>query len=203
MTPTLRRFVPSVIIAGAGVFVPAGSAHACSCGELTIDEAFAAADAVFVGSLTEVRRSPATSTDAPARFIFDVDRVLLGDVYETQSIVSPVSGSSCGIEVQMNTSSIIFARSDEQGFDLGLVDGEYSSTLCDGNVPAASASVAALGDGMSPLAGSSPIGSDVSPAATLVRYRFVLIGAVVGLAAILFTARRRRTEQRPVGEAGS
>lgn len=199
----MRSLAAGVLIGLAVVALPASAVHACSCAELTIDDAFGRADAVFIGELTEVRRSPLTSTDAPARYIFDVDRVLLGDVYEIQSIVSPVSGASCGIELPMNTRSIVFARSDEQGFDLGLVDGEYSSTLCDGNVPAVPANIAMLGDGMPPLVGSSPIGSDSSPAATLVRYRFVLIGAVAGLAGILFTARRRRTEQRAVGETGS
>lgn len=202
MTAVMRVLATGLIVGVTAVALPASAAQACSCGELTIDEAFEQADAAFVGELIEIRRSAMTSTDAPTRFIFDVTSVLQGDVYKTQSIVSPASGASCGLDLPMDTAVIVYGRDDAHDLDGAMLEGEYFSTLCDGNAPLAPASVAFLG-GVPPLAGSSPIGADASVVATSPWTGIAALAAAGGLAAVYFIARRRRTKQRAVGESGS
>jgi hypothetical protein len=126
----------AVLVAAIAVFVgPAAQpAHACSCAELWSDEeAFAWADAVFLGELVDYEPPPPrdvmSSTD-PATWTFAVTEVYKGDVAATQEIVSSVSGASCGLEIPHTGDFYVFARTDNPMVEAG--DGQLVADLCGG-----------------------------------------------------------------------
>jgi hypothetical protein len=125
----------AVFVAAIAVFVgPAAQpAHACSCVGWSDEEAFAWADAVFLGELVDYEAPPQrdvmSSTD-PATWTFMVTEVYKGDVAATQEIVSAVSGASCGLEIPHTGDFYVFARSENPMVEAG--DGQLVADLCGG-----------------------------------------------------------------------
>jgi len=184
----MRGAVTVVLVTTAMVVAPpfsSGSVSACSCAGLNDDEAFAAADVVFAGRLVAVRvpDGPMISSDDPARFVFEVDSVLKGDAFETQSVVSARDGASCGLELQTGVDSVVFART-ESSYD--LADGELDSSLCSGSRTGAAPE--GLGTPAAPSSGSSAIGSGSSAIGSFDddnNNMDIIVGAVITLAAIV------------------
>lgn len=169
----------AVLLASVVAVAPplsSGPVSACSCSGLTDDEAFAAADVVFVGRLVEVQKpdGPMMSSDDPARFVFDVDSVFKGNAFETQSVVSARDGASCGLELRAGVDSVVFART-ESSYD--LAGGELDSNLCSGSRTGSASE--GFGTSMEPEPGSSSIGSFDDNTVELI------VGAVITLAAIV------------------
>jgi hypothetical protein len=189
----LRRVVVVALLAMVLVVAPplaAGPVSACSCAGLTDAEAFATADVVFAGRLVEVRvpDGPMISSDDPARFVFEVDTVLKGEAFETQSVVSARDGASCGLELPAGVDVVVFART-QSAYE--LADGELDSSLCSGSrvgeVPAG------LGDPAAPQAGSSAIGSfDDNRLELVVGAVIVLAAAGLAIAGVVLGRRSRR-----------
>lgn len=200
----ILRFVTGIglVVCGAiGFVVHAEPAAACSCMAASDAAAFDGSAAVFTATSAD-RREPSrgrtwSSTD-PVRIVFDVDRVYKGRVHATQSIVTAMSGASCGMELYGSGPYLVFAYQDPT--DDGILDGEFASSLCSGNrtVTAADPVPASFGVGRPPLAGASPIGGksssfpglspDSSP------WRWVAVGGgvvVVALGALVIVRRRR------------
>lgn len=91
----------TVLIAAALVLVlPAAPALACSCIEMTEDQALEGAAAVFTGTLVEYRPPPTVSSSMdPATWVFHVHEVHKGSVDRPrQEVTSPVSSASCGLD---------------------------------------------------------------------------------------------------------
>lgn len=188
---------------GFALAATAQPASACSCATLGDDAAFADADAVFSGVLAEVR-TPAgerfNSSD-PERFIFDVDRVYKGEVFERQSVVTAREGASCGLELSIQAGRIlVFGRRDGD-FIVQADDGELAANLCNGTRPVLASNPVPFGAGALPRAGSSPIGVGPARSAPAVRaptdwssttWLVVLVGGtlVVSLGARLLVRRR-------------
>jgi hypothetical protein len=130
---SLTTLLLAALMSGGGLVV-ASPAAACSCAEATLAQHFAAADAVFTGSLVsrDVRRLDrwTQSSADPALLVFDVEAVFKGDVHEQQGIVSAADSSSCGLDVKGDTAYIVFASRGE-----GLADGQYRAGLCNGTMP--------------------------------------------------------------------
>ncbi len=177
-------------------------ASACSCGPVTDDEAFDHADAVFIATLQEVRLPDdivTFSSADPARFVFVVSTVFKGEVFEQQSVVTARDGASCGLEIGVGQTVLVFARADiDPGVDGGaeLAAGELSSNLCSGTRTLAGAPVPdSFGEGTGPVAGSSGVGDggrwylDAD-----VWWGAALVAAMIGLAiAGIFMGRRARS----------
>lgn len=160
----------AVVALAATVLVLAATARpasACSCATARGDDAgaFARADAVFSGVLTEVR-TPAGdqySSADPQRFIFEVDRVYKGDVFARQSVVTARGGASCGLEVSPGVGAIlVFGRAGRDQW-IKSDEGEVVADLCGGTRYFIDPVPASFGEGALPQAGSSPIGD--APAA--------------------------------------
>jgi len=153
------------------------------------DEAFAAADVVFTGRLVAVRvpDGPMISSDDPARFVFDVDSVLKGDAFETQSVVSARDGASCGLELQTGVDSVVFART-ESSYD--LAGGELDSSLCSGSRTGAAPE--GLGTPNAPSPGSSTIGSFDDNMDIIVGAVITLAAIVLAIAGVVLGRRSRR-----------
>ena len=138
----------------------AGPVAACSCGPLTDDEALAQADVVFVGTLQEIRVPDNVitwSSDDPVRFVFAVTAAYKGEPFEQQSVVTARDGGSCGLEISVGQTAVVFALSGGPG----LQDGEVSSNLCSGTRSLDGAPIPdSFGDPDAPAPGASAIGSD-------------------------------------------
>lgn len=179
----------SVVTVGAPPF-SSGSVSACNCVGLNDAQAFAAADVVFTGRLVEVRvpEGPMISSDDPARFVFDVDSVLKGDAFETQSIVSARDGASCGLQLQTGVDSVVFARTESS---YNLADGELDSSLCSGSRTGAASE--GLGTPAGPSSGSSAIDSfDDNTVDIIVGAMITLATIVLAIAGVVLGRRSRR-----------
>ena len=179
-------------------------ASACSCATAPGDDegAFARADAVFSGVLTEVRTPAGQHSSAdPERFIFEVGRVYKGQVFARQSVVTAREGGSCGLEVSSGVGAIlVYARSDTDG-RVTADEGELVADLCGGTRYFIDPVPASFGVGTSPLPGSSPIGVGPAGSAEAVgapsgwsstTWLMVLVGGtlVVSLGARMLVRRR-------------
>lgn len=133
----LRSLVATVVVAlGVTVvsFGAAPSAGACSCAASSDEEAMERADSVFSGTLVEVigpPRGELGSSRDPERFVFDVEDVFKGEVTSTQTVVTPRSGASCGLELVGPGPFVVFAFDDSQ-LTSGAEEGELYSHLCSG-----------------------------------------------------------------------
>jgi hypothetical protein len=120
----------------------APAASACSCVGGTTQRFFADADAVFTGRLVS-REEPATVTSSadPALHVFAVDTVYKGTVHQSQGVLSPVSGATCGLELTGDGPFVVFAT---RSADLGggefatMAEDQYAAFLCGGTGPVTS-----------------------------------------------------------------
>jgi hypothetical protein len=134
--------VVTMVVPVVSVAVEAAPAQACSCVGLSDAEAFASADAVFVGRLIgyEAPRAPTTSSLDPAVWTFKVREVYKGKVSRKQEVVSAVSGASCGLEIPKHGKFLVFGKATSSNrFEPRPADGQLQASLCGGT--------RALGDG--------------------------------------------------------
>ncbi|CAB4561164.1 unannotated protein [freshwater metagenome] len=194
---------PLVLAVLAGGLVAVGpqqvsTAHACSCMNPLemLDEMMASSDAVFVGTVVEIRRPEiAMSSMAESRFVFEVEQVFQGSVRELQSIVTASDGASCGIELSRGATALVFAR--EKGFDVTPDAGEFESSLCGVVAEPSAAALAPLGEGRAPTPGASPIGADDGIASTVARNWLWMVVVLVGVAFVSFRLTRRSIRSTP------
>lgn len=171
--------------------VPLQGAFACSCAQLTIDEAATSAHAVFTGTVVDeqpVGRGTgpvgAIAATAPmpglgGQFIYTVavDGVVKGDVGEQASVLGGGDGASCGMSFAVGERWLLFTMWD------GTV---HSTSLCSGNMP--------LGvDEKPPLPVSAPLeGGDVTQPPTEIPWTAVaLLGSIAVVAGVSVFAFRR------------
>jgi hypothetical protein len=124
----------AVLVLSAVLHVASASpAGACSCVGFTDDEAFARADAVFVGDVSDYSApdSPTGSTD-PALWTFSVTDVYKGDIAARQVVASAVSGASCGLEIPHEGRVLVFARREPQVLEPRVDGVSLYAGLCDG-----------------------------------------------------------------------
>lgn len=124
-----------------------GSACACSCVEQTDAEAFEAAAAVFIGTLTGVDEAGLGNDRVTLEF--EVDAVYKGDIAEVQGVRTAGSEASCGWEPTEGERYLVFASSGDGELATGLCSG---SRLDEAAAPAFAADPAAPADGESGLA---------------------------------------------------
>ena len=90
------------VLFAALLVLPSAPAWACSCVQMTPAQATEVADVVLRGTLTEIempsRVQLLQSSQAPARYTFDVAEVYKGQARETTEVRSVTSSASCGIE---------------------------------------------------------------------------------------------------------
>lgn len=208
--PRHRRFLSLWVTTGVvigvlgavfGVGGP-GVARACSCVGFTDDEAFEAADVVFVGNVVDVDDPGMVGSSlAPKRYTVEVSEVYKGEASERQDVVTAVEGASCGADLG-GGSWLIFGRAVVDGQE--SVDGEpdarpgdVRTSLCSGN--------RAIGVGVVPATFGSPRAPVASPETTLptdsptsdknsTAGLLVLIGvvAIVGTGALVLTLKYRK-----------
>src|SRR5688500_2784024 len=112
----------AVLLAGA----PAASAAACDCGPTALDEAFAAAHAVFVGA---IRQRPAANAPYPRGYVFEVERAWKG-VRAGERVTLWEFGSTCDSLAAHRESPranryVVFAQMGREGAEAGRLHGDY------------------------------------------------------------------------------
>ena len=171
--------------------LPVRQALACSCAEMTIDEAAAMAHAVFTGTVVDEQQvgretgpvgaiaatAPMPGMGGQFVYTFDVDGVVKGDVGKQASVLGGGDGGSCGMSFAVGQRWLLFTMWD------GTV---HSTSLCSGNIPLGA-------DEAPPLPLSAPIdGADVTQPPTEVPWTAVaLLGAVAMVAGVSAFAFRR------------
>jgi hypothetical protein len=132
-------------------------ARACSCGELTDEEAFQGATAVFLGTVRSVSAAevPTTRYGPLLEVTLDVARVWKGEVSRTQAVVTPNSGATCGVTFHAGRTYLVYVTRNASGFWASLCSGTRATDQA--------ADELGLGPGSAPLeprghAGSSPPG---------------------------------------------
>lgn len=178
-------------------------AHACSCAAQTLDEAYARADAVFVGSLVETRVESGErfSSMDPEWFVFEVDAVYKGDVRARQAVVTARDGASCGLEIAGPGPFLVFAYAGGLGGAPPRAEGELSSSLCSGTGPLMSRTVpSSFGAAMPPREGTAsatptpeaPVRSGATSDAPIALLLAGGVAVVLGLGAVALRMRRAR-----------
>ena len=203
----LRVSVCGVVLA-AVLVVNAPSASACSCVPTSDAEAFARADVVFAGELVEVIPPPPAeiqSSADPEQFVFDIDLAYKGEVRSRETVITPMSGASCGLELSGRGPFLVFASTEPRGMVTEAEEGLLFSDLCSGSRALSDGAVpGAFGAGEPPQLSGSPAADvhdaldeaptagpedEASPVPALVvaGLLLALVGAGVGL-----LVRRRR-----------
>ena len=194
-----------VVIGALGVLLGLGGsgvAQACSCVGFTDDEAFDAADVVFVGSVVGVDDPGMVGSSLdPKRYTVQVSEVYKGEASERQDVVTAVEGASCGADLGGGP-WLVFGRAvvDGQESTEGEPDartGDVRTSLCSGNrAVGVSVVPASFGSARAPVVApdttlptDAPTSGKNSTAGLL-----VLIGVVVivGTGAIVLTLKYRK-----------
>ena len=136
------RSVFALAVFASTLLVGTGTASACSCAAATDAELVDAVDVIFRGTvinyefIEDADGDGEWSSGDPATFTFAVDEVFKGTATETQRVLSPVSGASCGLEIAHEGEFIVLAQS-ALWEGPSLAEGELAAYLCDGTRPAA------------------------------------------------------------------
>lgn len=184
------KFLIALAMAVGLAILPVRQAFACSCMEMTVDEAAAAAHAVFTGTVIDEQplgrqtgpmgaiaaTAPMPGGMGAVMYTFQVDGVVKGDVGKQASVLGGGDGASCGMSFALGERWMLFTMWD------GTV---HSTSLCSGNVPLDA-------DEDPPLPVSAPEGGDISQPPTEIPWTAVaLLGAVILVAGVSAFAFRR------------
>lgn len=197
MTRSIATASLFALIAGLTLVFTASPAGACSCATADNPTAFADADAVFVGTPTEIfdaRGGPSTN---PEVVIIEVDEVYKGDVIEQQGVVTRALGASCGYEFEVGVPVVVFGSLDRPFDD--MEDGFYGVELCDGTRPLAEATLDFGTPAQLPNLGEPPDTATIqaqlgNPRPSLLPEALIFVGVLVGILGLAsaFTLRDRR-----------
>jgi hypothetical protein len=139
--------------------VPVSSARACSCALVLTADSVANADVVLRGTIITKDDPGGGSSGRTVTYAVSVDRVYKGAAARTTYIRSAAEGGSCGIEVGIGMTYLLFARQQ---------DDDLVSGLCDGTTPASQKATAELvaltGAGSEPVPAIPPA-ADPAPQA--------------------------------------
>jgi hypothetical protein len=179
---------------------------ACSCSQVSDQEAMAQSDAVFVGVVERAPTIPTTgtwsSTD-PGVWRFAVESVHKGTVAPDQEVVSALSGASCGLELPEQGRVVVFARTEPraEALEQAVAGATLYADLCGGSRALAGPPPAELGVPYEPVVDAGPaIGLEPVSATRHQSQAMgpILIGvgagaALVAVAIALVVSRRRPT----------
>jgi hypothetical protein len=134
-----------------GALVEPEPAFACECSPITPSRAARQADAIFRGTVTQLKDVD-RGEDARTDIRFEVDAVYKGTVYREQVVASPQDGAACGLTPRLGSTWVIYAIEGIQGSGDEAVYRLITDT-CRGNLPTGSPPV--LGRAHDPIPGAS------------------------------------------------
>ena len=184
------KLLLAIAMAVGLAILPVQRAFACSCAEMTIDEAAAMAHAVFTGTVVEEQpvgretgpmgamaaTAPMPGGMAQVLYTFAVDGVVKGDVGKQASVLGGGDGASCGMSFAMGERWMLFTMWD------GTI---HSTSLCSGNIPLGA-------DEDPPLPLSAPVdGEDLAQPTEIPWTAVILLGAIAVVIGVSVVAFRR------------
>ncbi|WP_188189816.1 hypothetical protein [Nonomuraea sp. SYSU D8015] len=133
---TLRLLALLALVASVLVSTST-AAHACSCSDLTPAKAMGYADAVFTGTVAEVRARAADAFGAsrPIVYTFRADTVYKGAAAAEFTVATNPDSASCEYAFEKGARYLVFADSDLSGLVEKVPGVSLASSLCAGNVP--------------------------------------------------------------------
>lgn len=172
------RILTALAVAAAMLAVPIATVQACSCMAFTVQEAVAAADIAFVGTLTRTSATPDPSDMEPITWRFAVERANREVSGGAIDISAPAdSGANCGVSFGIGERWLVLAS---------RIEGSLTSSSCSGNVPMSAAEpqvTAFIEQAMAPVSTPPPVApAEAAPPATSLPLIPIGIGiAVVAL----------------------
>ena len=125
----LRRFLSVAVFATlVTLAAPTARVFACSCMQMTPQQALANADIAFVGvvaAINDPNSGPLVGSGDSLVYTFAVESTLKGDPAVTMDLLSSRSSASCGMEFAAAQRWRVFAYADEAG--------QLQTGLCSGN----------------------------------------------------------------------
>ncbi len=190
----LGVLITSMVVAGATLF-HAGPANACSCARPDLDRALEGAAAVFVGTAVgryEIGYAEGEEDgpwQAPVRWQFEVDMVMVGDVPELVEVGTGYGDADCGVDFARTGRVGIVASRDGVGLTTSSCSGVWSPDVLE----------AATGPGSPPAA----VPDQADPASGVPSWFLPALGALVAIGlTMIAVGRRRRLPQRDGWRAG-
>jgi len=186
----VSRILTALAVASALLAVPIATVNACSCVGFTVQEAVAAADIAFVGTLTATSAEPDPNSMEPITWRFDVERANREVSGAKIDISAPVdSGANCGVSFGIGERWLVLAS---------RIEGSLTSSSCAGNVPMSAADpqlAAFVEEAMAPVSTPPPAAApEAAPSASSLPLIPIGIGlavvAVVVVASGVLYARR-------------
>jgi hypothetical protein len=122
----LLRLLLAVALAAGMAGATTATALACTCANLTEEEAFAAADVVAVGVVVgrddPFFGTPISNSVDPVRYTVAVEEVLKGDVGSQIKVTTARDGAGCGLELSIGQRWRLHAHRDD-GLRVSLCGG--------------------------------------------------------------------------------
>ena len=175
-----------VTVALAASAVPAARVAACDCMMMSPDEAVAAAEVAFTGTVAGERpiaenREPRDGTGGVGNvlYAFEVDGVAKGDVGATVEVLSGGDGASCGVSFGVGDRWLIFASRETD---------VLATHLCSGNLALAPGEAAPIPVSPPPAGEPQEVGRGL-PVAVLVP-AFALAALAAASAYLFWRAER-------------
>jgi hypothetical protein len=150
--PLWLALVAAGLLGLFGALTDPTPAYACECTPITPSRAARQADAIFRGTVTDLR-NVGRGEDARTDIRFEVDVVYKGSVYREQVVASPRDEAACGLTPRLGSTWVIFAIDGIQGSGDEAVFRLITDT-CRGNLPTGSPP-AGLGRAYEPMPGAS------------------------------------------------
>jgi hypothetical protein len=159
MTRWVARLLAVVVVSWIGVLGLAAPAQACTCARLTLEEQAEMADAVFTGTLLNVRRLTTTQSgtdqSVPRQLSYrvGVDRVYKGVLTQPEvAVVTEAFSAACGL------GRLPVDR--DYAFFVSATGSDLRANLCGGTTRATDQVVARVG---AALGEGSPVTTDQTP----------------------------------------
>ncbi|GAA3685730.1 hypothetical protein GCM10022224_058160 [Nonomuraea antimicrobica] len=133
---TLRLLALLALVA-AFVVGTSTAARACDCADLAPAESMGHAEAVFTGTVVNVRAGAADpfGPRPPIVYTFRADNVYKGAAAAEFVVATNADSASCGYAFGKGGRYLVFADSDASGLVQKAPETVLSSSLCAGNVP--------------------------------------------------------------------
>jgi hypothetical protein len=173
-----------LVIALAAASVPASQAAACSCGFPGYEEAIAAADVAFIGTVV-AQDAPPLLGGRPfetARHVFEVSRSKAPMQTPFALGVASGSGASCGLEMAVGEEWLVIATAWE---------GELQTNLCSGSVEANALDRGELASIRAVLPHDDPAATPTEDALAIPAPLLVAGAGFLAVAAVMFAAFRQ------------
>lgn len=127
----MRLLTVLALVAGL-IMIPAGMACACSCAPFEAKRGVADAEAIFTGTVTDVRA--AGGQFSPVVATIKADQIYKGSRSATFEVTTADNSAACGYDFAVNRRYLVFAHATTDDSTTKVDGVELTTGLCSGNV---------------------------------------------------------------------